>query len=183
MIDKTDAARRQLECAIRLTAAHEDELAVHSLVMASFGILNDLAAARHLDYDVKFKPFFTKIGWSHLTNTANFLKHADRDPDAILASLHQEENDWRIGFCILLYRSLQGTQTATMAAFHCWMVVRHPDEFQLAEDDDKDLEDAYRDSVSFLKEQGRDSEKILLNVLIDFYKRGIVSPDTGFSRR
>jgi hypothetical protein len=27
-----------------------------------------------------------------------------------------------------------------MAAFHTWMVTRYPDQFQLAEDDDKDFE-------------------------------------------
>jgi len=183
MIDKTEAARRQIECAIRLIATHEDELAVHTIAMAVFGILNDLAIARSLDYDVRFKPYFTKIGWSHLTNTANFLKHADRDPDAILASLDARENDWRIGFCILLYRELQGTFTPTMAAFHGWMIIRHPDQFQLAEDDDKEFEEAYREAICFQKEQGRDAETPFLSILIEFYKKGLISPDTGFLRR
>ena len=57
MIDKVEAARRQVECAIRLVAAHDDELAVHTLAMAAFGILNDLAAARHVNYDAMFKRF------------------------------------------------------------------------------------------------------------------------------
>jgi hypothetical protein len=183
MIEKSEAARRQLECAIRLLAAHEDELAVHTLTMAAFGILNDLTAARTVDYDVRFKPFFTSIGWSHLTNTANFLKHANRDPDASLASLNAQENDWRIGLCVLLYRSVKGTLTPTMAAFHCWMVIRQPDEFNIAEDADKDFEAAYRDSIRLLKDQRRDGETFLLNALIETYKKGVISPDTGFLRR
>jgi hypothetical protein len=172
MIDKSEAARRQIECAIRLIAAHEDELAVHTIAMAAFGILNDLTVARSLDYDVKFKPFFTKIGWSHLTNTANFLKHADRDPDAILASLDARENDWRIGFCILLYRALQGTFTTTMAAFHCWMIIRHPDQFQLAEDDDKEIEEAYRDSICFQRSRGGTPKQLFSVSSSNFIKRG-----------
>jgi hypothetical protein len=183
MIDKSEAARRQIECAIRLVAAQEDELAVHTLAMAAFGILNDLTAARTDDYDLKFKPYFTAIGWSHLTKTANFLKHANRDPETILDSLDARENDWRIGFCLLLYRSLRGTLTPTMAAFHTWMVTRYPDQFQLAEDDDKDFEAAYRDSIRVLKDAGRDVETFLLNALIETYQKGIISADTGFRRR
>ena len=182
MIDKSEAARRQIECAIRLVAAHEDELAVHTLTMAAFGILNDLTAARTVDYHLKFKSYFTNIGWSHFTKTANFLKYADRDPDVILTSLDPLENYWRIGFCLLLYRSLHGTLTPTMAAFHCWMIIRHPDEFQLAENADKDFEGAYRHSICVLKEAGRDVEMFLLEALIEAYQKGIIAPDAGFRR-
>jgi hypothetical protein len=171
MIDKSEAARRQIECAIRLVAAQEDELAVHTLAMAAFGILNDPTAPRTDDYDLKFKPYFTAIGWSHLTKTANFLKHANRDPEPILDSLDARENDWRIGFCLLLYRSLRGTLTPTMAAFHTWMVTRYPDQFQLAEDDDKDFEAAYRDSQdevnkAYAEERER-KETVLFPIRLD----------------
>jgi hypothetical protein len=183
MIDKIEAARRQVECAIRLLASHDDALAVHTLAMAAFGILNDLAATRHVDYDAQLKTFFTKIGFAHITNTANFLKHADRDPDANLRSLDEEENDWRIGYCILLYRALQGTFTPTMAAFHCWMVVRHPDQFNIAEDEDKEFERTYRESIALIKEEGRKPENILLNTLIEAFGKGIIPPDISFARR
>jgi hypothetical protein len=183
MIDKSEAARRQIECAIRLVATREDDLAVHTLAMAAFGILNDLAAARAIDYDLKFKPWFTEIGWSHLTNTANFLKHANRDLEAILTPPDPRENHWRIGFCLLLYRSVQGTLTPTMAAFHNWMIIQHPDEFRLAEDDDKAFEEAYRHSIRVLKQSGQDVEMFLLNALIDTYQKGIIPANTGFKRR
>jgi hypothetical protein len=183
MTDKLDAASRQLDCAIRLVAAHDDELAVHTLVMATFGILNDLASVQTQDYELIYKPYFTGIGWSRLTQTANFLKHADRDPDAIVDVVDPQENDWRIGFCLLLYRSLKGTLSPTMAAFHNWMTVRHPDEFQLAEDADKAFEQVYRHSISVLKSAGRDVEMFLLTALIETYRKGIISVDTGFARR
>jgi hypothetical protein len=183
MTDKLHAASRQLDCAIRLVAAHEDELAIHTLLMATFGILNDLASTQIENYELTYKPIFTAIGWARLTETANFLKHADRDPDAILASFDPRNNDWRIGFCLLLYRSLKGTLSATMAAFHTWMIVRHPDDFQLAEDADADFEQAYRHSVCVLKSAGRDVEMILLNGLIETYRKGIISVNAGFARR
>src|SRR5260370_484615 len=51
MTDKLYAASRQLDCAIRLVAAHEDELAIHTLLMATFVILNDLASVQIEDYE------------------------------------------------------------------------------------------------------------------------------------
>jgi hypothetical protein len=150
--------------------------------MAAFGILNDLAVARTIDYGL-YKTVFTEIGWSYLTSTANFLKHADRNPEAILTPPHPRENHWRIGFCLLLYRSIKGTLTPTMAAFHCWMVILHPDEFQLAHDDDKAFEGAYRHSIRALKESEQDVEMSLLNALIQTYQKGIIPPNIGFKRR
>lgn len=77
-ISKLDAARRQINCAVRLFLKGEDILAVHTLACAAFGILTDydrrtnrgcgwLKAMRHEPDD-----------WSR--KLANFLKHADRDP-------------------------------------------------------------------------------------------------------
>jgi hypothetical protein len=65
-----------------------------------------------------------------------------------------------------------------MAAFHNWMVIRHPDEFRLAEDDDKAFEEAYRHSIRVLN--GQDVEMFLLNALIETYQKGIISPNIGF---
>jgi hypothetical protein len=113
MTDKLNAACRQLDCAIRLVAAHEYELAVRTLLMATFVILNDLASVQIEDYELMYKPIFTAIGWARLIKTANFLKHADRDPHAILASLDPRENDWRIGFCLLLYCDGPGVWTGS----------------------------------------------------------------------
>jgi hypothetical protein len=41
-ISKLEAARRQLDCAIRLYIAEEDALAVHTLSRAAFRILHDI---------------------------------------------------------------------------------------------------------------------------------------------
>lgn len=113
MIDKFDAARRQIECAIRLVAAEEDELAVHTLVMAAYGILKDLAKGNFF-YEAGLKPHLTKIGKTRLHGVAAFLKHADHDSDGVLPPIDPPEIDWRIGFCLLLYRELKGKFTPTM---------------------------------------------------------------------
>ena len=134
-IDKLEVARRQVECAIRLVATGDDDLAVHTLAMAALGVVYDLARGPN-EFEKAIRDGLTKIGQGRLRATANFLKHADRDPKAVIDRFDPRENDWRIGFCVLLYRFLTGSFTPTMAAFHGWMLVRHPDEFQLAEDSD-----------------------------------------------
>src|SRR5205823_14350827 len=102
------------------------------------------------------KPELTKLGRARINRAANFLKHADRDPDDELVALSADENDWRIGFCIILYRDLVGAFTPTMAAFHAWMLLRHPDSFQLDEDEDPGFERVYRESLTTQREGGRE---------------------------
>jgi hypothetical protein len=176
-IDKLEAARRQIECAIRLVAAEEDELAIHTLVMATYGILEDLSKGCPY-YEIGIN--LTKIGLKRFRETANFLKHADRDPRAVHTPEELAHTDSRIGFCITLYRDLKGTFTPTMAAFHSWMVIRHPDEFMLAEDEDKDFEELYRQGLTIVD---RSTSLIMLNTQLKLYKDGVIPPDIGFRRR
>ena len=43
---KLEAARRQLNAAIRMTFANEDELAIHTVAAAAYGIVRDLLGTR-----------------------------------------------------------------------------------------------------------------------------------------
>jgi hypothetical protein len=45
-INKLEAARRQLDAAIRMTFAHEDELAIHTVAAAAYRILRDMLDKR-----------------------------------------------------------------------------------------------------------------------------------------
>lgn len=182
MIDKLAAARRQIECAIRLVAAIEDEIAIHTLVMAAFGILKDLSRAQDY-YELGVAPHLTGIGKQRLNETANFLKHADRDPSAVLSPFTHEENDWRIGFCIILYRDLVGKITPEMAAFHNWMVIRHPDHFLLAEDEDREFEQTYREGNEIIRESDRKTKIVLLETLLEVFRNGSIPVDIGYKRR
>jgi hypothetical protein len=178
-VDKFDAARRQIECAIRLLAAEEDELAIHTLVMAAYGVLEDLSKGRP-SYEIGIKPLLTAIGQKRFRAAANFLKHADRDPDAVYTPEELGLTDTRVGFCIMLYRDLKGTFTPTMAAFHNWMVIRHPDEFNIAEDADKEFEAIYRQGLTIID---RSTSLLMLNALLKLYKDGVIPADICFRRR
>jgi hypothetical protein len=67
-----------------------------------------------------------------------------------------------------------------MGAFHNWMVIRHPDEFNIAEDDDKDFEELYRQGLTIID---RSTSLIMLNALLKLYKDGVILSDIGFRRR
>jgi hypothetical protein len=52
-LTKIAAAKRQLDTAIRLYFAHDDELSIHTLVAAAFRILRDLIDKRGTDFEAE----------------------------------------------------------------------------------------------------------------------------------
>ena len=80
-VQKVDAARRQLDEAIRLWMAGRDPLAIHKLTMAAFGVLYDLAEHQGLlREDDPLVLLLSRLGHRRFRRLANFLKHADKDP-------------------------------------------------------------------------------------------------------
>lgn len=87
-VDKHEAAVVQLKVGIRMFFERKDPLAVHALAYNSqsilrdlgkkFGIRSSLLDALYIIDDFKEQYIKTVRG------VANFFKHADRDPDAIL---------------------------------------------------------------------------------------------------
>ena len=101
-IDKTSAAQRQIDAAIRILFSGEDLLAVHIIASAALGILKDLAKKRGISLtgdrsiedsyknylplmkeQVNLKEFKGKV-YKRLNDPANFLKHAKTDPNESL---------------------------------------------------------------------------------------------------
>jgi hypothetical protein len=121
MITKTDAAERQLNTAIRLFFENRDHLSSYALAVASREITDGVIKSRsselyqrelarvgdplkvRLSYreelEVLIKPEFYKNFLTLDHKWQNFLKHADKDPDAeiepfttkLLASIMTEE--------------------------------------------------------------------------------------------
>lgn len=55
-----------------------------------------------------------------MSGVANFLKHADRDPDALLAP-HPQQGMSIVGLATLLYRRITGDLFLKMRAFYDWV--------------------------------------------------------------
>jgi hypothetical protein len=136
--NKIEAARRQLEAAIRMLFGNEDALAVHTVASASHQVLRDLAEKRgnsefHASLKIMIKPGMEKEFWKVMNKTANFLKHADRDPEALLNGVKENINELTIAGGCLYYKSLGFELTPTMRVFMVWFSVMNP--HLLADDD------------------------------------------------
>ena len=162
-LTKIAGAKRQLDTAIRLYFARDDELSIHTLVAAAFRILRDLIEKRGTDFEAELlraglyamakryragtlpenvskdlkesgilslfetiadddDPSRIRItrdkaksrGWP--SGPANFLKHADRHPNALLAASDINNENFLIGACVA-YRELMPTSSPEIEAF------------------------------------------------------------------
>ena len=139
-ISKLEAARRQIEFAISAHFANGDLFAIHTVTSAAWGILRALAEMRgsvrsHQAMLDIIRPGMEREFWSYMNRASNFLKHADRDPDAMLDDVSEEINDSAIFVAIGYYADLSGSPLSrTMELFTMWYACLHPhlmtDEFR-----------------------------------------------------
>lgn len=121
-ITKIDAAARQIETAIELYFNNGDSLSTYTLGYAAFKVLFDLYPHRINDgFAARLDDLIKKEGWQSLSRTANFLKHADRDPEAVLTDHHPEMPVAVIGLAVVFYGRIAGDLTKKMMAFDSWI--------------------------------------------------------------
>ncbi|MCK4603165.1 MAG: hypothetical protein KAU41_00525, partial [Deltaproteobacteria bacterium] len=152
-VNKIEAVRRQLDAAIRMLFANEDPLAIHTLSMAAFRILRDLAAKHDDSYMHKvvgsmIKPGMEKEFWKFLHGPSNFLKHADKDSEAILNNIDEKVNDFIILISCFYYQDLGYQYTPEMITLVSWCTALFPD--FLRENSDQVFRDAILEARSTL---------------------------------
>jgi hypothetical protein len=178
-VTKIAAAKRQLDTAIRMYFACDDELSIHTLVAAAFRILRDVIQSRGMNYGQEVvraglcaiaKEYgqgtlsedvlktIKESGLLHLFETilaeirehgdkfvqsriqitdpikaeqrawpsapANFLKHADRDADALLAAGDVNNEVFLMGACAA-YLELMRTPSPEIMAFIALWAAEH----------------------------------------------------------
>jgi hypothetical protein len=140
-IARTIAAERQLNAAIQLWLNDGDSLAVHTLGMASYGLLHDLAALKDQNYK-EWSSLVAKAhgGQARFRQTANQLKHAGRDSETPVDVPSNERNEVLLGAALVSYRVLTKDLSNIMGAFHLMMLMTHPDRFRVSADKDVDIE-------------------------------------------
>lgn len=128
-ITKIDAAERQLKVAVKLYFDGEDPLAVYTLAAAARRIIADLCERKggvqsFLDY-VRH-PHYTRDGIQRLmTAVANFLKHADRDPDGVLAEVTDGDCAALLFVAIFDFGNLCGGKPVELQVFEVWFYSQH----------------------------------------------------------
>jgi len=126
-VSKLQAAQRQADTAIRMLFSGEDPVSIHTLAMASFRILRDLAKHQGnntflANTDLIIKKSKERQFWGGLQSFSNFLKHADRDPEAIKEGIDEKVNDGILLFVTELYSTLGNELTPEMRALKYWFI-------------------------------------------------------------
>ncbi|HEY8119343.1 MAG TPA: hypothetical protein VIE91_08905 [Methylophilaceae bacterium] len=129
--DKSTAASRQLDVAIELLFSDQDPLGIRTLAAAAHTIFADLVEKRRpgeswRDRLIQDSGLSRKEAIDVLNGASNFLKHADRDPEAEL-SFEEDENDYLIFFATLECGELGHPLSLTMQAFQVWHLACHPE--------------------------------------------------------
>lgn len=129
-LNKIEVARRQIDASIRMFFANEDSVPIHTLIMAAYRILRDLAAKQNTSYMDKIinsiiKPGTKKEFWHVFQRAANFFKHADRDSEEILNNFDEEVNDFIILVACLYYQDLGHQHTPEMITLIAWFMSVH----------------------------------------------------------
>ena len=120
IIDKLEAACRQMESAIAMFFHDGDVVSQHTLIMAAHGILYDLARQRGIGGSIKDSPLVARevrrefIKAVHLPQ--NFFKHADEDGDGKLRFRYNGSHFWLFD-AVRLFVLLGGQITHAMKVF------------------------------------------------------------------
>ncbi len=127
-IDKPEAAKRQIDAAIRMFFNGEDPIAIYTLTMSGLQVLRDLASKQGeniVDYAINeiWDSEEKKVVFQKMRDFANFLKHAERDPTGLHDEIELEKAIDRILLIACLYYDSLGHQlTPEMFALVDWLV-------------------------------------------------------------
>lgn len=162
IVSKLDAAKRQLDTAIRLYFHSDDPVSIHTLASASFGLLSDLAKGLSID-----APHFRqtvidsvpddlkKVYNFHSRKHQNFFKHADKDHETNI-SFNPEASDWVFIDAIQIYRKITAKNPPLYQLFDVWFQYHHRHlllpEYQGQREAFDSHAHHFRDRISYYKE-------------------------------
>ena len=129
-IKKLDAARSQLQTAIRLWFADDDPISIHTLACAACQILHDIHVHRG-GMSLLFNSIFVKghrhAEWNHVVRAhMNFFKHADRDPGATI-DFDPPLTEPFLSLSLFILENLGAQLTLEESAFQFWCIIHNPD--------------------------------------------------------
>jgi hypothetical protein len=132
-ISKLEAARRQLETAIKLFFNDSDSISIHTLAAASHNVLKDLD-----DEDKKVitndkilefvKEDMKKEFFRIMRKPQNFFKHANQDPESELR-FNPEVNEIDLFFAVWQYYQFSDDPPFWIRSYKVWFMIKKPDVF------------------------------------------------------
>lgn len=139
-LSKLDAAKRQLETAIRLYFNYGDPVSIHTLACAAHEIISDLNknyGGKPMivsDYIIKdeYKNYFI----TRIREPQNFFKHADRDSGNVI-DFKPEVTQYFIFDAISKYLEITGEKVPYFVIFSGWFVAHNIEVFRYSEETKK----------------------------------------------
>jgi hypothetical protein len=139
-ITKLDAARRQLETAIRLYFQNGDAVSIHTLTAASYNIMRDINVTRGGDPMIAkqqlletIKPEFQKMVRNKINEAENFFKHADNDSLDMLLFNPRQTEILLIDACSQYFK-LTAEDRPLCIIYRGWFIANYPELFNLSEE-------------------------------------------------
>ncbi|MDP2642686.1 MAG: hypothetical protein Q8P62_02490 [Candidatus Peregrinibacteria bacterium] len=131
-VSKLDAAKRQLEMAIRLFLSNEEIVSTHTLAAAAHEILKNLCNKQEKESALKdtmlkmVKPERRDEFWHMLNDPENFFKHANKDPEGILKS-YTGNTEMLLWDVCTMYQQLTNELPPLVRVYFLWYFSKDPD--------------------------------------------------------
>lgn len=131
-VSKIDAAKRQLEAAIRLFFQSSDVVVIHTLIGATHNILTDLAKKQGITSGINdgirlmIKKEKQKEVYDKIHEAKNFFKHADRNADKTI-DFSPTSSEFYIYDCCGLYQALTQEALPLIRLFRLWFYCKNSD--------------------------------------------------------
>jgi hypothetical protein len=139
LLTKLDAAKRQLETAIKLYFSEDDPVSIHTLSAAAYNILRDVGqntgANPMMIKNMSLKyviPGKEKLFLKRINEAENYFKHADKDHEATL-KYDTSLAEFFIIDAINQYYQQTGEDTLWFKLFRGWFIALHTDLFNFPE--------------------------------------------------
>jgi len=135
-LSKIDAARRQLDASIRMLFNGEDILAVHTVAAAAGTIIKDIALAKFPGQSwhagaMQVNKLDAKTYFNIMNAAANFLKHANQDPEGAW-HFSPTETETTIFWAVLEINHF-GPKSELQDFYELWWLASHRDKDALKE--------------------------------------------------
>ena len=139
-ISKLDAARRQLETAIRLYFSEADPISIHTLTAAAYNVIHDVNESRggkpmFVKRTDIIKPEHVKEFRAKINEAENFFKHGDRDADGTLR-FKPAVTEYLMFDACLRYCNLTAEIIPLFSVLVKWFELSHPNLFNLTAEEE-----------------------------------------------
>jgi hypothetical protein len=142
-ISKLDAARRQLETAIRLYFSTGDPVSIHTLSAAAYNVIRDINKKRGGSPLIMKDQFLERVKDEHkeearrkLNEAENFFKHANRDHKSTL-EFNPEQSEALLLEACSVYYALSAEFPPLFKLFQLWFVANHPTWFKFPQEEER----------------------------------------------